>query len=212
MKTEEVSVQQCTQYCIQLVSFWCFLLVSIKTSQSGNFRVTFATTIQSFEIIILGAFLPWRLAIFIPVIISIPTFIFILFLQESPEWLKQKGLLEEYQRSMTFYKKEEAKNSISSKVEDEKQKSMLNNLRLISKSFMAQDKAFWSTFLLLCTLFACVGWCGFSILSFYATEIFTKSGSPFSASHTSWITSLTKIICSIGSFYVLHKFNRYHDS
>ena len=52
-----------------------------------------------------GAFLPWRLAIFIPVIISIPTFIFILFLHESPAWLRQKGRIEEYQKSMEFYKK-----------------------------------------------------------------------------------------------------------
>ena len=35
-----------------------------------------------------------------------------------------------------------------------------------------------------------------------------QSGSPFSASHTSWITSITKIVCSIGSFYVLHRFDR----
>ena len=54
--------------------------------------------------------------------------------------------------------------------------------------------------------------CGFSILSFYATEIFTASGSPFSASNTSWITSLTKIVCSMASFYVLHRFNRWHGT
>jgi len=168
-------------------------------------------SIGFFLVLFTGAFLPWRLAIFIPVIISIPTFIFILFLHESPAWLRQKGRIEEYQKSMEFYKK--CENSQTCKIqnptiEDKKKKSILNNLKLISTSFTAQDKSFWSTFLLLCTLFACVGWCGFSILSFYATEIFTKSGSPFSASHTSWITSLTKIICSIGSFYVLHRFNR----
>merc|ERR1719266_3112422 len=66
----------------------------------------------------------------------------------------------------------------------------------------------WSRFIFLSTLFALIGWCGFPILSFYAVEIFSKSGSPFSASHTSWITSITKIVCSIGSFYVLHRFDR----
>ena len=38
----------------------------------------------------------------------------------------------------------------------------------------------------------------------------TQSGSPFSASNTSWITSITKIVCAIASFYVLHRFDRFN--
>merc|ERR1711915_1065583 len=57
-------------------------------------------------------------------------------------------------------------------------------------------------------MFFSLGWNGFSILSFYAVEIFQLSGSPLSAVHTSWIVSTTKIACSIVAFYVLHKFDR----
>ena len=39
----------------------------------------------------------------------------------------------------------------------------------------------------------------------------TQSGSPFSASNTSWITSITKIVCAIASFYVLHRFDRFNS-
>ena len=86
--------------------------------------------------------------------------------------------------------------------------SVFNNLGSVSKSLVEQDRSFWRRVLFLSALFALIGWCGFSILSFYATEIFTKSGSPISATHTSWITASTKIFCAILSFYVLHKFSR----
>jgi len=89
-----------------------------------------------------------------------------------------------------------------------KKEIFLNKFVEVSGLLFAQDKTFWRLVALLSLLFACVGWCGFSILSFYATEIFSKSGSPFSAAHTSWITSVTKIICAMGSFYVLHRFQR----
>merc|ERR1712241_1574530 len=67
---------------------------------------------------------------------------------------------------------------------------------------------FWKKVLYLSLLFCGIGWCGFSILSFYAVEVFQESGSPFSPSTTSWVTSLTKIVCSSLAFYVLHKFDR----
>ena len=86
--------------------------------------------------------------------------------------------------------------------------SVFSNLGSVSRSLVEQDRSFWRRVLFLSVLFALIGWCGFSILSFYATEIFTKSGSPISATHTSWITASTKIFCAILSFYVLHKFSR----
>lgn len=86
--------------------------------------------------------------------------------------------------------------------------SVFKNLGSVSKSLVDQDSVFWRRVLFLSVLFALIGWCGFSILSFYATEIFTKSGSPISATHTSWITASTKIFCAILSFYVLHRFSR----
>merc|ERR1719483_1048176 len=73
---------------------------------------------------------------------------------------------------------------------------------------MLQDPSIISNMLFLAGLFLSIGWCGFSILSFYAVEIFQLSGSPFSASNTSWITASTKIGCSLVAFYVLHKYNR----
>ena len=86
--------------------------------------------------------------------------------------------------------------------------NVFKNLGSVSKSIIEQDTSFWRRVLFLSVLFALIGWCGFSILSFYATEIFTKSGSPISATHTSWITASTKIFCAILSFYVLHRFSR----
>ena len=86
--------------------------------------------------------------------------------------------------------------------------NMINKVCESLRELLEQDKAFWQTVVKMIILFTCIGWCGFSILSFYATEIFSKSGSPFSASHTSWITSITKIICAMSSFYVLHKYDR----
>ena len=36
----------------------------------------------------------------------------------------------------------------------------------------------------------------------------TQSGSPLEARHTAWITSVTKVVCSIPTFYILHRFDR----
>lgn len=47
--------------------------------------------------------MPWRIAVFLPGILAIPTFVSILFLHESPEWLLKKGRIDEYKRSMEFY-------------------------------------------------------------------------------------------------------------
>ena len=58
-------------------------------------------------VLFLGAFLPWRIVTLVPLVISIPTFVAILFLQESPEWLKKKGRVEEYEKSLMFYQKYE---------------------------------------------------------------------------------------------------------
>ena len=52
-----------------------------------------------------GAFLPWRLAVFLPLVLCLPTFVCILFLHESPDWLRKKGRLVQYKQSMAFYQK-----------------------------------------------------------------------------------------------------------
>ena len=52
---------------------------------------------------ILGAYLPWRIAVFLPGILAIPTFVLIMFLHESPEWLLKKGRIEEYKKSVEFF-------------------------------------------------------------------------------------------------------------
>jgi len=171
-----------------------------------------------------GAFIPWRMAIFIPTLMCLPILALVTILHESPDWLIRRGRIEEYNKSMNFYQKLEdpedfklnlsksaLENETKNKNKEEtksKKEIFLNKFVEVSGLLFAQDKTFWRLVALLSLLFACVGWCGFSILSFYATEIFSKSGSPFSAAHTSWITSVTKIICAMGSFYVLHRFQR----
>lgn len=171
-----------------------------------------------FLVLILGAFLPWRIAVTVPAILAIPTFIAITFLHESPEWLNKTGQVKKCEEALRFYHKEleERKNDIQIveiEVKDNTTKRhaifvLVENLNVFSKSILEQDQSFWRNFLYLAVLFTSVGWCGFSILSFYAVEVFQESGSPFSASNTSWITSITKIVCSVGAFYVLHTFER----
>lgn len=109
---------------------------------------------------------------------------------------------------MFYFKEEDCQQNAQCAVELEetsrsRRQKLVENLKEIF-----QDKSTRFSFALLSLLFAGVGLSGFSILSFYAPEIFVASGSPISASHTSWITSITKIVMSCGSFYVLHKFNR----
>ena len=171
-----------------------------------------------FLVLILGAFLPWRIAVIVPAILAIPTFIAITFLHESPEWLHKNGQTKKCELALKFYHKNLDEKQIKiqiveieSKDDDKKRHAMLvlvGNLNDFSKSILEQGQSFWKNFLYLAVLFTSIGWGGFSILSFYAVEVFQRSGSPFSASNTSWITSLTKIVCSIGAFYVLHTFKR----
>merc|ERR1712106_77167 len=171
-----------------------------------------------FLVLILGAFLPWRIAVMVPAILAIPTFIAILFLYESPEWLNKNGQSKKCDLACQFYHKQLDEKKIDIKIveveantTDNKRNAMLifvGNLNDFSKSILEQDKSFWRNFVYLAFLFTSIGWCGFSILSFYAVEVFQESGSPFSASNTSWITSITKIVCSLGAFYVLHTFKR----
>lgn len=173
-----------------------------------------------FLVLFTGAYLPWRIAVFLPGILAIPTFVLIMFLHESPEWLLKKGRIDEYKKSVKFFQIDKRQFDDNQDIfvgRENKNKendnvsmceSVFSNLGSVSKSLIEQDRSFWRRVLFLSVLFALIGWCGFSILSFYATEIFTKSGSPISATHTSWITASTKIFCAILSFYVLHKFSR----
>jgi len=173
-----------------------------------------------FVVLFLGAFIPWRLAVAVPMLLALPVFIGLSFLHESPDWLSKKHRFEEMEQSVRFYRRYRyadcgANCKLCQQSEEnihlEKQKSSVNfaeNILEVSRALQSKSEQFWSRFIFLAVLFALLGWCGFPILSFYAVEIFSKSGSPFSASHTSWITSITKIVCSIGSFYVLHRFDR----
>ena len=153
----------------------------------------------------------------IPAILTIPTFVGICFLHESPEWLHKNGCKKKCQESLKFYQKEIAVEEcvdihiIEISKQDEKKHAALilaGNINDISKSIFSKGINFWKKVLYLSLLFCGIGWCGFSILSFYAVEVFQESGSPFSPSTTSWVTSLTKIVCSSLAFYVLHKFDR----
>ena len=55
---------------------------------------------------------------------------------------------------------------------------MMKNVTEMTTALLSKDKQFWATFAFLVSLFAFLGWCGFSILSFYAVEVFTKVSSP----------------------------------
>jgi len=177
-------------------------------------------SIGFFIILFLGAFLPWRLTVAIPMFLAVPIFIGIFFLHESPDWLRKNQRFEEMEKAVSFYRRYDVDYDVDCKLCQlsdkqipllKKQKPLtifMENITEVSRAFLSKDRRFWATFLFLSSLFAFLGWCGFSILSFYAVEVFTKSGSPFSASNTSWITSITKIVCAIASFYVLHRFDR----
>ena len=60
-----------------------------------------------FMILFLGAFLPWRLTVSLPMFLAVPIFIGILFLHESPDWLRKNHRFEEMERSVRFYRKYE---------------------------------------------------------------------------------------------------------
>ena len=170
-----------------------------------------------FLVLILGAFLPWRWAVSVPAFLSVPICVAISCLHESPEWLNKMGHEQQCQAALQFYRKdlegEIFKAVKQSEEEDTIAKSfsvtsLMEKIKTFLSLLMFQYPSFLRNMLYLSTLFLCIGWCGFSILSFYAVEIFQLSGSPLSAANTSWITSSTKIVCSVAAFYVLHKYKR----
>ena len=59
-----------------------------------------------FLVLILGAFLPWRIAVIVPAILAIPTFIAITYLHESPEWLNKNGQTKKCEIALKFYHKD----------------------------------------------------------------------------------------------------------
>ena len=170
-----------------------------------------------FLVLILGAFLPWRYALAVPALLAVPVFCAVACLQESPEWLHKAGHKEHALQAAIFYQKQIRSDSIlweeKPKINKEKDsvKSIIdqkNKLKSLIACIIKNDPRFIQNVIYLSLLFICIGWCGFSIMSFYAVEIFKLSGSPLSAVNTSWIVSITKIGCSFASLYVLHKFNR----
>ena len=141
--------------------------------------------------LLLGAVLHWRVAMAVPVILSLPTMAALANLKESPAWLQRQGRNQEAQEAADFYRISlpvSAPISKESIFQDAKEKSLLERLKGILHTLTLQGSAFWCNFAFLASLFLLLGWCGFSILSFYAVEVFQLSGSPISAAHTSWIT------------------------
>ena len=144
--------------------------------------------------LLLGAVLHWRLAMAVPAILALPTIVAIVNLRESPSWLQRQGRLQEAKEAAAFYRISlpEPSSVISGGSESqgvrEAKKSLLERLKGNLHTLTLQDSAFWRNFAVLASLFLLLGWCGFSILSFYAVEVFQLSGSPISAAHTSWIT------------------------
>ena len=144
--------------------------------------------------LLLGAVLHWRLAMAVPAILTLPTILALVNLRESPTWLQRQGRLQEAKEAAAFYRISlpEPSSVISGGSEsqdvEETKKSLLERLKGNLHALTTQDSAFWRNFAFLSCLFLLLGWCGFSILSFYAVEVFQLSGSPISAAHTSWIT------------------------
>ena len=141
--------------------------------------------------LLLGAVLHWRLAMAVPAILALPTILALVNLRESPLWLQRQGRLQEAKEAATFYRISLPEPSESQGVKEAK-KSLLERLKGSLHNLTLQDSAFWRKFAFLASLFLLLGWCGFSILSFYAVEVFQLSGSPISAVHTSWITRCIK--------------------
>ena len=173
-------------------------------------------SIGFFLVLILGRYLPWRWAVSVPAFLAVPVFVCIACLHESPEWLNKMGHNNQRQEALKFYQKDlEGSQQKTEDLPTKKSDGTRTNL-LVSKarfetfmnSIISQDPSFLRNLIFLSTLFICIGFGGFSVLSFYAVEIFQLSGSPLPASDTSWIVSITMIGCSVASFYVLHKYNR----
>ena len=145
--------------------------------------------------LVLGAVLHWRLAMAVPAILTIPTMAVLANLRESPSWLQRQGRNEEAQEAADFYRISLPESSsvilegpVCQDDVKETKKGLLERLKGIQHTLSLQGSSFWCNFAFLATLFLLLGWCGFSILSFYAVEVFQLSGSPISAAHTSWIT------------------------
>ena len=96
MKIEEVLV---------LLSIPCYILWDSSWSCSQVSKYLDSGSISNIYTPWSGAFLPWRLAVFLPLVLCLPTFLCILFLHESPDWLRKKGRLVQYKQSMAFYQK-----------------------------------------------------------------------------------------------------------
>ena len=141
--------------------------------------------------LLLGAVVHWRVAMAVPALLALPTMAALYFLKESPSWLQRRGRQEEAEEAAAFYKlqlTEVLQEAPSTKELEVKKSGVMEKLKSVLRSLSLQGSQFWHNFAFLAILFVLIGWCGFSILSFYAVEIFQLSGAPISASHASWIT------------------------
>ena len=145
--------------------------------------------------LVLGANLQWRLATAVLGVLGLPVVAALYNLKESPVWLQRKGRMEEAEEAAAFYKislRTEPSFVFEKKPPCQDRKETTRNLKDQLKAVLddpvLQDSVFRQTFGFLAILFLLFGWCGFPILSFYATEIFQMSGSPISAAHTAWLT------------------------
>ena len=86
-------VLRCTPFYILLDFAWFCSQVQAPPSKSKR------------KIILSGAFIPWRMAIFIPTLMCLPILALVTILHESPDWLLRRGRIEEYNKSMNFYQK-----------------------------------------------------------------------------------------------------------
>ena len=118
-----------------------------------------------FLVLILGGFLPWRLAVSVPAMLSIPICIALIFLHESPEWLIKNGQAEKCQEGLRFYQNELEEKRIDIHIvemqaKDNPKKRIFSiwteNVNDFSKYFLSQNLEFWKTFLYLSVLFACI--------------------------------------------------------
>ena len=142
-------------------------------------------------VLVLGAVLHWRLAMAVPTFLALPTLAGIYQLRESPSWLHRKGKVREAEQAAAFYRLPQPKTPTIAEVPDSgavQEPGLVGKLKTVLRTLSLQGSSFWQNFAFLSLLFLLLGWCGFSILSFYAVEVFQLSGSPISAAHTSWVT------------------------
>jgi MFS family permease len=151
--------------------------------------------------LLLGALVHWRLAMAVPALLSLLTMAAIHWLRESPAWLQRRGRRGEAIVAAAFYKlplPEDGPNpqSVAHTDDPNKLRSPAERVKALLYTLVQPGSHFGHNFAFLAALFCLLGWCGFSILSFYAVEVFQLSGSPLSPAHTSWITrsALTTIV------------------